>query len=171
LNTLDHDKIFALQMKKAAADYRRQLREKKEAEERAERNETARRQFLMFLLFAILAASVIYHDEVDTFAAKIYDRIAALVPNDPRRMSQKMAEEKMQAVAEESKQRGDVLDEIMGKTTAPESEEPRPAVQGEKEAKIKMLRAENERRAALLAQILNATNTASSNGQEPSRKQ
>jgi hypothetical protein len=84
-------------------------REKKAAAENAERNETARRQFLMFLWFAILAASVIYRDDIDACASAIYARYVEGKTEDPRRVAYGKAKDQ---IADVNKKRQDDLNSI-----------------------------------------------------------
>lgn len=136
-------------------------REKKAAAENAERNETARRQFLMFLWFAILAASVIYRDDIDTCASAIYERYVVGKITDPRRVAYGKAKDQIAGVNKEAQERQDDLNSMeagLGGESLAEGKNA--ATNSDTKVKMKAIQATAKGRQAILDDIEEETRKA-----------
>jgi hypothetical protein len=99
-------------MEQAAADYHAEADAEERAALRKKRNARARRQFMLFVVFALVAAGVIFREEVTAFVAEARGETEELAARDPRLRARHKAEETIKAVSEEADRRNRILNEI-----------------------------------------------------------
>lgn len=120
MDTGKRHRSFGQRLRDLVEEHNRMMLDKEAAAERAARNERARRQFLMFLLFAILAASVIYKDDIDAATASFYTQYVTGHPLHSAPTAELRPATRLSDIGRNTKQRQSALDEIeMGAVEGP----------------------------------------------------